>query len=283
MGETNKVMQFKKKMSAFTIAVMIFFLCVAIGVIPLITYSNDDIYIKVSDAIRQSESQKDFSLEFTTASEIFVGSDSKRVDATGYIISTDYLENVMVFANTFSTTSYNPESDFNVTVSLYSDGDKVYDYSTGKNVEVDMSSAEFREIVQAYSLYHYDPKDAVSVVFEENSMEEYKGSGNVTVDLKTPGEATLQSFSDAIYEAIGERINPKDLTVNKATVVYKIFYDMVIAQRYDFSVSCTLSNSKTLIYTASSQVTYNTEAFDDADGEYEYQTFDNTQEVTVND
>lgn len=283
MNDKDKEIYYKKRMSAFSLALMIIFLCVAIILIPLFANSDDDMYIKVLDAIQASENQKEFLLEFSTASEIFVGTESKRTDATGYIVTANYPEDVMIYVNTFSTTSYDTQSDYNVTASLFCDSNKVYDCVTGKNVEVDMTPEEFRKIIDSYSLYLYDPKNATSVNFAENKSEAYKGSGNVTVELSTPGDDILMSFSDAIYESVGERFSTDDLKINKATVTYKIFYDMVIMQRYDFSVSCTLSNSETLTYTASSYVSYNTEYIEDADEDYEYYSIDETQEVISND
>ncbi len=275
--------QSQKTESALIMTVMSLVLCAAIALVPVLYKDYTDLHALVSDAIDKSEAQETFMLQLTTASELSIGANTKRTDITGYIVADNNMEDVLLYLNTFSTSSYDDAEDYDVTVSLYSDGEKVYDNSTGKNVEVDVTAQEFKDIVSDFSLYRYSVEDAKEVTFAENHMEGYDKSGNVTVKLKAPSDKVLASYARAISDAVGEEIEVSDLRLNTAHITYGIYYDMVTTQQYTISVSCTLKDGQKLTYTVTSQVSYNTELIDSGDEDYEYYIPSETQEVKEND
>lgn len=274
--------QGRKTESALIMTVMSLVLCAAIVLVPVFYKDYTDLHTLVSNAIDKSEAQESFVLQLTTASELSIGTNAKRTDITGYIVSEDNMEDVLLYLNTFSTSSYDDAEDYDVTVSLYSDGEKVYDNSTGKAVEVDVTAQEFKDIVSEFSLYRYSIEDAKEVSFAENYMEGYDKSGNVTVKLKTPSDKVLASYAQTISEAVGEEIEVSDLTLNTAHITYGVYYDMVTTQQYTFSVSCELKDGQRLTYTVTSQVSYNTELIDSGYEDYEYYIPSEAQEVKDN-
>ena len=215
---------------------------------------RSDIYKMVTDAIEKTESKEDFMLEFSSSSLIMTGSVSQQIDSSGYIAAADNLENVFVQINTKSSTPSAPQNDFDITASMYSDGEYVYETVNGKDTPLDMTVEEFNDIISEYGLYRYNEPDVEKAVFEENEI--YKGSGDVTVTLKTPGRQVLQSYAAKIAEITGENISTNDLVVTRAQVVYSIYNGEVGAQTCNFEVEYTTQSGEKIRYSSSAHVLY---------------------------
>lgn len=217
---------------------------------------KSETYDIVTNAIAKTEAQEDFIVEIFSSALVTTDTTLRRTDTNGYIYARDNLDFVYIFANTASTTPSNPSLDFNVTVAMYSDGEQVYDNSTGKDVPVNMTCQEFNAIVSEYGLYKYDEADVVQVAYEENRLEEYKGGGEMIVTLSKPQDAVLEAYAEALTEVTGEPVNKAALNILLAQVTYSIYNDMVAAQTCNFTVEYQCADGQTVQYASSTHILY---------------------------
>lgn len=218
--------------------------------------ASDEAYKIIYEAINKAEAKKTFMLQIDTAAQIDVGNMVQKTETNGYITSIEDLDTTHFYINTASNTSGNSDSDFDVTVSIYSDGEKVWDNSGGNKVEVDMTCKEFDEIVEGYSLYRFDKKNVQDIVFLPQDVEGYDTCGEMTVMLTKPEDRVLSSYSKKLSEITGEKVENDDLKVLAAMVSYNIFDGMVQSQTYSFTVEYTTASQATVRYGVSSQLAY---------------------------
>ena len=139
---------------------------------------------------------------------------------------------------------------------MFTDGEKVYDDTSGTNVEIDMTVEEFNSIIDEYGLYRYNEKDVDRVEYDENELSDFSGSGTVTVFIATPGEDILEGYANAIAFATGESVGTEELKVNSAFVTYTLFEEAVSAQTCTFAVEYKSESGETVYYSVTNQVAY---------------------------
>lgn len=254
MGRIKDLLLKNKKL---TIIMLVFtVVLVMTAVVLLIVTTQDDTYTMVMDAIEKTESKEDFILEFSSSSLITTDSVMQQVDSHGYISAVADFDEVFVHINTKSTSSPDSQNDFDVTASLYSDGEAVYEVINDKNTPLDMSVSEFNSIISEYGLYRYKKSDVLKVGFDENQNIDYEGSGDVIVTLKKPDREVLDSYAAKLSEITGEKAGADDLKVTKAEVVYSIYNDEVGAQTCNFAVEYKTRSGETIVYSSSAHVLY---------------------------
>lgn len=262
----NKLLN--KKLIIPVVAVLVT-VCLIVTAIVISLNHHSDIYKMVDKAIENSESKSQFYLGFETTTSVSKGDKSYKTDTGGVIFSANNMEDAVVSINAVSTTPDNTSSDYNVTATFYCDGDNVYDITTGKEVKASISTKEFKDILDEYSLYMYEEKNATNAVFNENQLEEFKGSGEVTVTLSSPGDEILEEYAVVISELTGENVKKSDLKVKAAFVSYVIYDELVQSQTYTFSVEYVTEDGEKVDYTVSSFVSFS----DDFENVEEYDQY----------
>lgn len=255
----------KKKLIFILSGVLIFTLAVIAVILLLNGPDKSEVYIYVNDAIDKTESLEDFIVEVSSNSQISVDGKIQSTFTSGAISSKDNMNDVYVYLNTRSNTPSDKSSDFDVTVSMYTDGDKVYDDSSKKAVEIDMTPEEFREIVSEYKLYRYNEDDLVKAEFDENNIEEFKGDGNMTITLSKPSDEVLKAYAKKIESVVDENVKIKDLETKSAFITYSVYDDKIKAQTCTFAVEYICKDGKKVYYSVTNQVVYveNIEDLDD--------------------
>ena len=247
-------------------------LCLVVTAVLFVQFNHSDIYKMVDSAVKNSQSKSQFYLGFETNTSVSKGDKTYITDTGGVIFAMNNMEDALISINAVSTTPDDTSSDYNVTASFYCDGENVYDITSGKEVMSSVTPKEFKSILEEYSLYMYDEKHAANAVFNENQLEEFKGSGEVTVTLDSPGDEVLQEYARVISELTGEEIKKSDLKVNAAFVSYVIYDQLVQSQTYTFSVECIASDGEKVNYTVSSFVSFS-EEFENAEEYDQYKSF----------
>lgn len=243
-----------------------------ITAVMIVLSSHSDIYKMVDNAMKNSQSKSQFYLGFETTTGISKGETTYKTDTGGVIFSLNNMEDALVSINAVSTTPDNTSSDYNVTVTLYCDGENVYDVTSGKGVIENMTPNEFKEILSEYSLYMYDEKNVINEVFNENKLEQFKGCGEVTVTLDSPGDEVLKEYAEVISELTGDNVKKSDLKVNAAFVTYVIYDELVKSQTYTFSVEYMPQDGEKVVYTVSSFVSFSDD-FESAEEYDRYKSF----------
>lgn len=231
------------------------FLFIVLIVVIVVTHHSET-YTMVMDAIEKTEAKEQFVLEFQSSSLITYGEVMQQTTSSGYIGAKKNLDEVYIHMNTKSESLPDASSDFDVTASMYSDGEKVYEYIGGTDTELDMTVDEFNEIVSQYGLYRYKESDVREVSFEENTLPEYKGSGDMTVTLKKPEREVLSAYAGTVSALTGEDVKPADLTIVSAKVVYTIYNGEVGAQTCNFDVEYTDESGEKFRLQSSSHILY---------------------------
>ena len=231
------------------------------------TETETETYQLVNNAIKNTESMQDFMIQLGTTAKIMIGDVTQETSTAGYIVSLDNMNDVYVYVNTSSYTPNNTEADFNVTVSMFSDGEKVYDNSSGKNVEIDMTCEELEDIVKSYELYKYNEKDAKNTSFLENEMSGYENSGEMTITLSAVNDEVLEAYAAKLSEITGEDVKKSDLNLTAAFVTHSIYEEKVQAQTYTFEVEYITESGETVDYSVTSKVSY-MDSFEDEDIDY---------------
>ncbi len=246
-----------KKIWILVIIVLSLAVCVALTIMKLTRIDSvSEIYELLTGAMETTESNGEFVAQITSKSQFSMGDEVQVTTTRGYISSNDDPDDVYVYLNTVSETPANPEKDHDVTVSMFTDGEKVYDDTSGTNVEIDMTVEEFNSIIDEYGLYRYDEKDVDRVEYDENELSDFSGSGTVTVFLTTPGEDILEGYANAIAFATGESVGTEELKVNSAFVTYTLFEEAVSAQTCTFAVEYKSESGETVYYSVTNQVAY---------------------------
>lgn len=243
----------KKKIVLACVSAVIAFLVLIIVVV--VTHHSET-YTMVIDAIEKTESKETFVLEFQSSSLITFGDVMQKTTSSGYIGAKKSLDEVYVHMNTKSESLPDTASDFDVTASMFSDGEKVYEHIGGTDVELDMTVDEFNGILSQYGLYRYNESDVKDVSFEENKLPEYKGSGDMTVTLSKPADEVMKAYAQSVSAVTGEDVKPSDLKIVMAQVVYSIYNGEVTAQTCNFDVEYTAENDKKLRLQSSAHIIY---------------------------
>lgn len=246
--------------------------CVVIAAVVISFNRHSDIYKMVDKAIKNTESKSQIYLGFETTTSISKGEKHYKTDTGGAIFALNNMEDALVAINAVSTAPDDTSSDYNVTATFYCDGENVYDVTSGKEVKADITAEEFREILDEYSLYMYEEKHATNAVFNENQMEEFKGSGEVTVTLDSPGDEILSEYAEVMSELMGESVKKSDLKVKAAFVSYVIYDEVVNSQTYTFSVEYIADDGEKVNYTVSSVVSFSDD-FDEIEEYDKYHSF----------
>ena len=251
----KKKINIKKAVIIFAAALV---LCAAaiFGVIQLRKPEKSETYAFLTSAMEKTEAAESFLAQITSKTQIAVGGDVQVITTRGYISSEDELSDVYVFLNTVSESTANPSADYNVTLSMHSDGEKVYDDSTGTREEIDMTAEEFEGIIGEYRLYRYTEKNVTRVEFDENELEQYEGGGILTVFLTKPEDTVIEGYDDAVADLSGEEVTVADLEVKSAYVTYTIYDDMVTAQTCTFAVEYITESGEKIDYSVTNQVVY---------------------------
>lgn len=271
-NEQVKKTKKKKQMLPIVLSAVALVLTVSLVIVLIAVNNHSEIYKMVKKAIINTESQSEVLLRFDTTANVTQGGKVYKTDTGGVICGFNNMEDVFVSINAVSTTPENTSSDFNVTASFYSNGEKVYDISSGAEVEADITPKEFNSIISEYELYRYKESYAKEAIFNENQLEEFKGSGEVTVTLTSPGDDVLSAYAQAISEFTGEKVAKDDLNVNAAFVSYVIYDEFVSSQTYTFSVEYTPQDGDKVFYTVSSQVSFSDELTEYEEYDY-YKSF----------
>lgn len=267
LNKKNRVRE--KEKTVFIIALSVLLLIASVLVVVLMKNKPEDneIYTFVNHAIDDTEALDKFLVQISSSAQLTVDGNVQVTKTMGYISSKDDLGDVYVYLNTTSETPKDPSGDFNVTVAMYTDGEKVYDDSTGKPVEVDMTAEEFQKIVADYKLYRYDEKDCEKAEFDENEIEEFKGGGNVTVTLTAPSDEVLSAYAEKISQVTGEKVKKNDLNIKSAYVTYSIYDDMISAQTCTFAVEYVCEDERVVQYSVTNQVVYGNDTDENEDME----------------
>ncbi|MBR3988217.1 MAG: hypothetical protein IKK10_02825 [Clostridia bacterium] len=215
-----------------------------------------DVHDIVCKAIDKAEADKTFILQLDTAAQINVGNMEQKTETSGYITSVEELDLTHFYLNTFSSTTDNPDADFDVTVSVFSDGERVWDNSGGTAVELDITCEEFDEIVDSFSLYKYNTNNVRDVLYIPKEIEGFDTSGEVTVILNTPEENVLSAYAEKLSEITEEKVNANELKILNAVVSYSLFDGKVQSQTYSFTVEYITSAGIAVRYGVSSQSAY---------------------------
>lgn len=210
----------------------------------------------LSAAMENTQSREEFLAQISSTAQISVGDNVQVITTKGYISSEDSLGDVYVYLNTKSETPSNPSADHDVTLSMFTDGEKVYDDSTGTREEIDMTVEEFESIVNEYRLYGYSEANVDRVEFDENELEEFSGSGTVTLTLSKLEENVLSAYAETVSEVTGDNVKSEDLNVKSAYVTYTVFEDRITAQVCTFAVEYVSENGETVNYSVNNQVAY---------------------------
>ena len=232
-------------------------------IVVIVVTHHSETYTMVRDAIEKTEAKESFTLEFQSSSLITYGDVMQHTTSSGYIGAENNLDDVYIHMNTKSESYPDNTSDFDVTASMHSDGEKVYEYIGGVATELDITVEEFNDIVSEYGLYRYRESDVKQVSFEENTLPEYKGSGDLTVTLKKPADDVLAAYAETVSSLTGDNVKQSDLTIVMAEVVYSIYNGEVGAQTCNFDVEYTDQNGKKFRLQSSSHILY----FGDEDAE----------------
>ncbi|MBQ7385674.1 MAG: hypothetical protein IJW04_04095 [Ruminococcus sp.] len=268
---SNKVSKpWKNKFVIPIIAIVL--VCAVIAAVVISFNRHSDIYKMVDKAIKNTESKSQIYLGFETTTSISKGEKHYKTDTGGAIFALNNMEDALVAINAVSTAPDDTSSDYNVTATFYCDGENVYDVTSGKEVKADITAEEFREILDEYSLYMYEEKHATNAVFNENQMEEFKGSGEVTVTLDSPGDDILSEYAEVMSELMGESVKKSDLKVKAAFVSYVIYDEVVNSQTYTFSVEYIADDGENVNYTVSSVVSFSDD-FDEIEEYDKYHSF----------
>lgn len=217
---------------------------------------TSEIYGFLTEAMENTESSEAFLAQIMSTAQLTVGDNVQITTTKGYVSSEESLGDVYVYLNTKSETPSNPSADYDVTLSMFTDGEKVYDDSTGTKEEIDITVEEFNSIINEYRLYRYNENDVEKVEFDENELEEFSGSGTVTVSLSKPAENVLRAYAQTVSELTGENVKTDDLNVNSAFVTYTVFEDRISAQVCTFAVEYVSENGETIHYSVTNQVAY---------------------------
>lgn len=209
----------------------------------------------LAGAMAASEAKNPFMLQIISSGTLSAGNVSQTVQTAGYLYDDSSKDYTSIYVNTSSTTENAQTSDYDVTLSMYCDGEGVYDNTGSTPVAMDMTCQEFQQIVSQYSLYHYDPALATDISYNKNETEGFDG-GQYSVTLSRPSDAVLAAYADIIAQATGETVAPEDLQVMSAYAIYSVYSGQVVSQTCSFTVNYTMSDGRTAQYSAVNQVAY---------------------------
>ena len=214
---------------------------------------HSETYDMVAQAISKTEALEDVGFQISSEAMITDNGTLRKTETSGYIYKLADLQRIFVYVNTKSTTPEDPSQDFDVTVSMFSDGEHVYDNSGATDVIVDMTCEEFDQIVSGYGLYEYDEADVVQVAYAENELEIYDG-GEMVVTLSKPSDAVLEAIAGSLSEVLGESVTKEELVTVSARVDYSIYDGMVTAQSCNFTVEHTCDDGRKVRYASATHV-----------------------------
>jgi len=218
---------------------------------------DKDSYLIVMEAIEKTESMEDFFIQTSSTSKINNGKVSQQVVTNGYIYTLDKKEFVYVYANTESKTVGSAANDFNVTVSMYSDGTHVYDNSTGKSEIVEgITCDEFDKIVSEYELYKPKKEDVIKFTFNEDQNIKDGKSGDMIISLSRLDEKVIKSIKEALSQNTGEEVNSEKINILSATAIYSIYDGTVVSQSCSFSVNYAKQNGTVVKYFTETNINY---------------------------
>lgn len=220
---------------------------------PWRTEDPSEVYTMVEQAAAKTEAREDLGLQIASAAMITDNGTLRKTDTSGYIYKIAELGRVLVYVNTKSTTPEDPSRDFDVTVSMFSDGEKVYDISGGKEIPLDMSCEEFDRTVSGLSFYRYREEDVVEVRYEENELEGYDG-GELSVTLSKPGDETLEAIAGSLEAVLGEPVDREKLVTVDARVDLSIYDGELCAQSCNFTVEHTCQDGRKVRYATATHV-----------------------------
>lgn len=249
---------FNKRSNAifFIFGVVVLLLAIALILFFSLRSGDDDVHKILAEAITKAEADKTFVLQLDTAAQITIEDMEQKTETSGYITSLEEFDITHFYLNTVSKTTDNSESDFDVTVSVYSDGEKVWDNSGGTDVELDITCQEFDEIVDSYSLYRYDTDNVKDVVYIPQELQGFDTSGEITVILTKPEDNVLSVYAEKLSEITKEKVNKDDLKVLNSVVSYSLFDGQVQSQTYSFTVEYAVDSDVVVRYGVSSQSAY---------------------------
>lgn len=214
---------------------------------------TSEVYAMVEQAVGKTEAKEDLGLQISSSAMITDNGTLRKTETSGYIYRISDLGRVLVHVNTKSTTPEDPSRDFDVTVAMFSDGQKVYDISAGEETEVDMSCEEFDRVVSGLSFYRYREADVVEVRYEENEMEGYDG-GELSLTLAKPGDETLEAIAGSLAELLGEPVDKDGLVSVDARVDMSIYSGMLCGQSCNFTVEHTCQDGRKVRYATATHV-----------------------------
>ncbi|MBQ5711351.1 MAG: hypothetical protein IIV61_01940 [Oscillospiraceae bacterium] len=214
---------------------------------------RSEVYVMAEQAIVKTEAKEDLGLQISSAAMITDNGTLRKTDTNGYIYKVGDQGRVIVYVNTKSTTPEDPSRDFDVTVSMVSDGQKVYDISGPEETEVDMTCQEFDQIVSGLSFYRYREEDAVEVRYEENELEAFDG-GELSVTLSRPGAETLDAIAGSLSEMLAEPVDPEKLVTVEARVDMSVYDGELRAQSCNFTVEHTCQDGRKVRYATATHV-----------------------------
>jgi len=209
----------------------------------------------VAAAIKKTEEKKDYTIQIYSTATVSAGEVSQTVQTTGYLHTMEDTDYTSLYVNTSSESKNTQTSDFDVTVAMYCDGEKVYDNTGAAPVQMDMSCEEFRQIVSEYGLYHYELADAVDITYTPNEKEGTQG-GQYSVTLAKPRDEVLVGYAGVLAEATGQTVAKEDLQVLSAYVLYSVYDGQVVSQTCSFTVECPMTDGRKAQYSAVNQVAY---------------------------
>ncbi len=258
---TCKKKRWKNLTIILSIVVLIGILTTAVFVLKKVFFNDNqecaDSYQMIIDAIANTEALEDFFVQVSSTSRITDENLSQQVVTNGYIYTLDKKEFVYVYANTESKTVGSAANDFNVTVSMYSDGTHVYDNSTGKNEIVEgITCDEFDKIVSEYELYKPKKEDIIKFTFNEDQNIKDGKSGDMIISLSRLDEKVIKSIKEALSQNTGEEVNSEKINILSATAIYSIYDKTVVSQSCSFSVNYEKQNGTVVKYFTETNINY---------------------------
>lgn len=209
----------------------------------------------VAAAIKKTEEKRGYTVQIYSTGTVSAGEVSQTVQTTGYLHTMEDTDYTSIYVNTSSESKNVQTSDFDVTVAMYCDGEKVYDNTGAAPVQMDMSCQEFRQIVSEYGLYHYELADAVDITYTPSEKDGAEG-GQYSVTLAKPRDEVLEGYAGVLSEATGQTVTREDLQILSAYVLYSVYDGQVVSQTCSFTVQCAMEDGRNAQYSAVNQVAY---------------------------
>ncbi len=219
----------------------------------------DKYIVMAQNAIDNTENIDECYTSFNTSSLIELKESYQNLNTSGNIIriKNDEANDIETLVSINSSSSTYPDSkgDYEITANLFSDGEKVYDNTSGTNIEVDMTADEFKEITDKFELYHFDVNDVKSTSYEPFSEMVNEG-GQVVVNLKNPNDNVLEAYAAAIGDLLEENVKKDDLITKSALVIYSISQNRIVSQTCSFVVEYEHEGGENIRYSGSTQIAF---------------------------